>query len=202
MSAARETIFAAIHAALAPLPRRETRPHVPLGVAEPQWLGAETDNVALFLRRARATGTVCFTSLAECEAWLLGQKAAKVYLADSLAAWSSQLGAGLDLTLEYHRDQVDVIDAALTPAAGAIAESGSIIMTDGSSPDRLSELAPWIHIAVVQRETIHRSIAEAIAAMPDDPNIIWVTGPSKTADVEGILIQGVHGPGVQACLLV
>jgi L-lactate dehydrogenase complex protein LldG len=38
--------------------------------------------------------------------------------------------------------------------------------------------------------------------MPDDPNIIWVTGPSKTADVEGILIQGVHGPGVQACLLV
>jgi L-lactate dehydrogenase complex protein LldG len=38
--------------------------------------------------------------------------------------------------------------------------------------------------------------------MPDDPNIIWVTGPSKTADVEGILIQGVHGPGVQGCLLV
>jgi L-lactate dehydrogenase complex protein LldG len=35
-----------------------------------------------------------------------------------------------------------------------------------------------------------------------DPNIIWCTGPSKTADVEGILIEGVHGPGVQIALLV
>ncbi len=95
-------------------------------------------------------------------------------------------------------DQVDEIDVALTPAAGAIAESGSIIMTDESSPDRLSESAPWIHIAVVRRDTIHRSIADAIAAMPEGPNIIWVTGPSKTADVEGILIQGVHSPACRA----
>ena len=43
---------------------------------------------------------------------------------------------------------------------------------------------------------------DAIAALPEDPNGIWVTGPSKTADVEGILIQGVHGPGIQGCLLV
>jgi L-lactate utilization protein LutC len=34
------------------------------------------------------------------------------------------------------------------------------------------------------------------------PNIIWCTGPSKTADVEGILIEGVHGPGEQIALLV
>jgi hypothetical protein len=35
-----------------------------------------------------------------------------------------------------------------------------------------------------------------------DPNVIWCTGPSKTADVEGILIEGVHGPGVQVALFV
>jgi L-lactate dehydrogenase complex protein LldG len=202
MSTARETIFAAIHAALAPLPQREPRPTLPPGVADAQWLAGESDNVALFLRRATASGTVCFTSPADCLAWLVGQKVRKVYLAASLTEWAAPFGAVLDLTHEYHRNQVDEIDVALTPAAGAIAESGSIIMTDASSPDRLSELAPWIHIAVVQRETIHRSIAAAIVAMPEDPNIIWVTGPSKTADVEGILIQGVHGPGVQGCLLV
>ena len=140
--------------------------------------------------------------MADCHAWLLGEQVRKVYLAKSLAGLSRQLEVGLNLAHEYHRDQVDEIDVALTPAAGAIAESGSIILTDESSPDRLSELAPWIHIAVVRRETIHRSIADAVASMTEDPNIIWVTGPSKTADVEGILIQGVHGPGVQCCLLV
>ena len=35
----------------------------------------------------------------------------------------------------------------------------------------------------------------------DSPNIMWCTGPSKTADVEGILIEGVHGPGEQIALL-
>ncbi|MFZ4483650.1 MAG: LutC/YkgG family protein [Chthoniobacterales bacterium] len=202
MSTARETIFAAIHAALAPLPHREPRPALPPGVADAQWLAGESDHVTLFLRRAKASGTVCFTSVADCHAWLLGEQVRKVYLAKSLAGLSRQLEVGLNLAHEYHRDQVDEIDVALTPAAGAIAESGSIILTDESSPDRLSELAPWIHISVVRRETIHRSIADAVASMTEDPNIIWVTGPSKTADVEGILIQGVHGPGVQCCLLV
>ena len=52
------------------------------------------------------------------------------------------------------------------------------------------------------REQIFRDIPSALAALPADPNVIWVTGPSKTADVEGILIEGVHGPGRQIALLV
>ena len=43
---------------------------------------------------------------------------------------------------------------------------------------------------------------DASNALGDSPNIIWCTGPSKTADVEGILIEGVHGPGEQIALLV
>ena len=51
-------------------------------------------------------------------------------------------------------------------------------------------------------DRIHRHVADAIAALGDDPNVIWCTGPSKTADVEGILIEGVHGPGEQIALIV
>lgn len=199
---AREKIFAAIHAALAPLPQREPRPVVPHGVADARWLAGEPDDVALFTKRATAVGTTVFASAGDCLAWLFANRAAKVYVPESLRDVTAGFPGTVEVVGQYSRAQVDEIDAALTPAAGAIAESGTIILTDESTPDRLAALAPWTHIAVVRRDTIHRSLADALAVMPDDPNIIWATGPSKTADVEGILIQGVHGPGVQGCLLI
>ena len=202
MSAARETVFAGIKSALAPLPQREPRPAVPYGAADAQWLADETDNVSLFVKRATAVGTKCFRSSSDCLAWLFEQKPAQVFIPDELRDVTAKFEGIVEVVRSYSRDQVDEIDAAFTPAAGAIAESGTIILTDESTPDRLAALAPWTHIAVVRKDTIHRSVADALAAMPDDQNVIWVTGPSKTADVEGILIKGVHGPGVQGCLLI
>jgi len=59
-----------------------------------------------------------------------------------------------------------------------------------------------VHIAVVERTTIFADIPHAVAGLGSDPNIVWITGPSKTADVEGILIEGVHGPGQQIALVL
>jgi L-lactate dehydrogenase complex protein LldG len=73
---------------------------------------------------------------------------------------------------------------------------------DASTSRRLGALAPWAHVAVLERTRLHRTVPDALLAPDEDPNVIWVTGPSKTADVEGILIEGVHGPGEQAVLLV
>jgi L-lactate dehydrogenase complex protein LldG len=165
-------------------------------------LAGEADNVALFKKRAKAAGTLCFDTPGGCLSWLYEQQAKLVYLPEALSSLDAKFSEIVQLTHDYTRAQVDEIDAALTLAYGAIAETGTIILTDESTPDRLAALAPWTHIAVVRKDTIHRSVADALAVMPDDPNIIWVTGPSKTADVEGILIQGVHGPGVQGCLLI
>ena len=53
---AREKVFSGIRSALDPLPEREARPPVPHGVADPQWLASEADNVALFKKRAKAAG--------------------------------------------------------------------------------------------------------------------------------------------------
>jgi len=201
MSTAREQIFSSVRAALAPLPERTARPVFSKDVAEPHWLAAEVDALALFQKRAEATGTKCFTDLESCAAWLRSQGVRTVYIPAPLTRLALLCSEFSEVTSEYTRARVNEIDAAFTPAAGAIAESGSIILSDESTPDRLAALAPWHHIALVSRAEIHRTIADALAAMPDDPNLIWVTGPSKTADVEGILIQGVHGPGAQACLI-
>lgn len=110
--------------------------------------------------------------------------------------------AGLTVETEYERERYDEFQFGITLASGAIAESGSVILDDYRTSRRLAALSPWVHIAVVKKDEIYRSIPEAIAAFGDCPNIIWVTGPSKTADVEGILIEGVHGPGEQIALLL
>ena len=110
--------------------------------------------------------------------------------------------AGLTVEIEYHRDRYDDYQFGITRATGAIAESGSVIIDDNLTSHRLAALSPWVHVAVLERAEIHRTIPDAIAALGDSPNIIWCTGPSKTADVEGILIEGVHGPGEQIALLI
>jgi len=102
----------------------------------------------------------------------------------------------------YQRAMVDEIQYGVTIASGGIAETGTLVLTDRDTPNRLSALAPWVHISVLRRADIALSVQEAVDSMDDDPSVIFVTGPSKTADIEGILIEGVHGPGRQAVLLV
>ncbi len=110
--------------------------------------------------------------------------------------------AGLIVETEYDRARYDDYQFGITKATGAIAESGTVILDDEHTTRRLAALSPWVHVAVLSRSEIHRTIPDAIAALGKSPNIIWATGPSKTADVEGILIEGVHGPGEQIALLV
>lgn len=195
----RDTIFQGIRAALAPLEDRTAYPGFPPSATDPVWLDDATDLTALFQKRLTATGARFFADAAACARWLREDGAKLVYLAPALAELAPVFAAELEVTHEYSRARVDEIDAAVTVAAGAIAESGTLVLTDAATPDRLAALAPWRHIAAVPPARLFRTIPDAIAAFPPDPNIIWVTGPSKTADVEGILIQGVHGPGQQGC---
>jgi L-lactate dehydrogenase complex protein LldG len=108
----------------------------------------------------------------------------------------------LDLSYEFERVKVDDYAFGITRASGVIAESGTVILNDEDTVDRLAALAPWVHVAVIDDEPIFETIPEAIENLGDSSNVIWVTGPSKTADIEGILIEGVHGPGIQICLKV
>lgn len=199
----RDQIFQGIRKALDPLPERAAYPDYDTAAATtPRWLPAAGDNETLFRQRLTGTGGFFFESPTDCAAWLKQDGAKSVYLAPQVAHLAAEFAPHLAVVLEYTRDAVDRIDAAVTVADGAIAESGTVILTDSSTPDRLAALAPWWHIAVVPRPALVRTIGEAITAFPADPGIVWITGPSKTADVEGILIQGVHGPGRQGSFFI
>lgn len=108
--------------------------------------------------------------------------------------------AGVETLDRFDRRRAEEIGAAVTPATAAIAETGTLVLTDADTSDRLASVAPWIHVAVLDPAAIAATMVQALGALPDDPNVVFVTGPSQTADVEGILIRGVHGPGIQACL--
>ncbi|MFY9234606.1 MAG: lactate utilization protein [Fimbriimonadaceae bacterium] len=85
-------------------------------------------------------------------------------------------------------------EIGLTAADLAIAESGSILLSAGPGRARLASLAPPIHIALVRSSNIVATLEEALERMSDRTSVL-VTGPSRTADIEGILIRGIHGPG-------
>lgn len=62
---------------------------------------------------------------------------------------------------------VDDYSFGITSAAGAIAETGTRILTDGSTPSRLAALATWVHVAVVRRENIYSDISTALDVHPN-----------------------------------
>ncbi len=100
--------------------------------------------------------------------------------------------------IEQLKDTVFNVDAGITSAAGAIAETGALILWPSEKEPRLMSIVPPIHIAVLKADTIFNSLSEVMqkenwpAAMPT--NIVLVSGPSKTADIEMTLAFGVHGP--------
>lgn len=200
----REAIFSRVRGALAPLRERAPLPAYESEIAVLRTLIAGRDLAELFAERTRKVNGMAFTDPAAVVAHLRAGGWVRGYVDPELWPRLSPFFAGGDFKIEHTFDRKRVDDYAfgITRAAGAIAESGTIVLNDATSSRRLAALAPWVHIAVIERATIFADLPEAVTALGADRNVIWCTGPSKTADVEGILIEGVHGPGVQIALIV
>ena len=108
--------------------------------------------------------------------------------------------------IEDFKDELFQIDAAITSTVGGIAETGVIILWPDEKEPRLMSLVPPIHIAVLEAEKIHNTFSEAIQTenWPDKmpTNVLLISGPSKTADIELTLAFGVHGPKELIVLIV
>lgn len=201
----RATIFAKIEAANAALKKQKAAyPEYDMALMHSAPKLEGSDLWEIFSRNFKAVNGRTMSSVAELAEFLKTTHQLRGYCDPALfESIGSQLAAaGLTVETEYERSRYDDYQFGITRATGAIAESGSLILDDERTSHRLAALSPWVHIAVLTRSEIHRSIPDAIAAFGDSPNIIWCTGPSKTADVEGILIEGVHGPGEQIALLI
>jgi len=200
----KDAIFTKIRSATSALKSKAPLPEYEVAITHAPSRLEGTDLWEIFRRNFQAVNGRAMTSLDELAEFLKSSNQLHGYCDPALmdAVGAKLAAAGLTVETTYDRARYDDYQFGITRASGAIAESGSVIIDDDRTSHRLAALSPWVHVAVLEKHEIHRAISDAIAALGDCPNIIWCTGPSKTADVEGILIEGVHGPGEQIVLLV
>jgi L-lactate dehydrogenase complex protein LldG len=80
------------------------------------------------------------------------------------------------------------------------------VLSTGPGRGRLASLLPPVHICLLNADRLYGTMAHFIQAFPDSvrqtSNLVFITGPSRTADIEQTLTLGVHGPGHLYVLLV
>lgn len=102
--------------------------------------------------------------------------------------------AGAACGLESTTDEVWDARVGISLAECAIAGTGSVVLQAGPQKARLGALAPPIHVVLVPRERIVATLEQGLLSACVRTAVI-ATGPSRTADIGGHLIRGVHGPG-------
>jgi L-lactate dehydrogenase complex protein LldG len=101
--------------------------------------------------------------------------------------------------------------AGITGVDFVLAESGTLVLSSATERVQVASLAPPIHIALYRRSQLVGSLDEVLAKLPisNSPgrptagrSVVFITGTSRTADIEQILIHGVHGPREVHAILV
>lgn len=147
----------------------------------------------------------CEESLSPPAADLCETKQAKTIAAPGLAAPEQEILSGLSdargIRLVDHalRRHLAGIDIGLTYADFGIAETGTLVIDSRSEDLRLATMISEIHIAVLPlsrlRESSYEVEADLRARMGRAPDYTaFITGASRTADIERVLALGVHGP--------
>lgn len=97
---------------------------------------------------------------------------------------------------ETLREFCAAADVGLSSADAALAETGTIILTSGPGKSRLATLLPPVHIALVPTAVLTTDLftwtRQFKRKLP--ANLNFISGPSKTGDIEQTLTIGVHGP--------
>lgn len=211
MSEARTAVLAAIRRALegAGVRARGAAPPGP-AVPEPGAPPAGASRAEL-LERFRATleragGHVhVVASEAEAASALRGiaASAGATRIACSDAPLARELAAAVEgaSVFDAWADRERLIDADLgvTGAQHGIAETGTLVLVSSSERHRLASLVPPLHVAVLEAQRIVPGLGDAIEAVrgtdgSPPPLVTFVTGPSRTGDIELTIVVGVHGP--------
>ena len=210
----REAFLARVRTA-AQRARLPPHPSVDPGLLVPD-LG-DVDLIGLFQSRCEEAEAIVHRPGGPGDVPQLVVEIARTYDSESFVSWDDDLlpvaGAGAALEtagLERvsgvvpddgrfdHQMGYLELSLGLTGAEAGMAESGTLVLRSGVGRPRMASLVPLIHVALLRSDRIHRSLShwavEGARTIPDAANVVFITGPSKTGDIEQNINVGVHGP--------
>lgn len=188
---------------------REAAPHIPewlprVGVTFEDRLALFQKNAAelkaqFFFVQSEAALSAKLCEIAREEGWK------KVATHGNELAETAAMSLGLEVMKtgcgDYDVDALEACDAGISACEALIAQTGSVLVTSKSSGGRALSILPPHHVVVARREQLIADLPAAFALIeakyaPDNfPSMIsFVTGPSRTGDIERILVLGAHGP--------
>jgi L-lactate dehydrogenase complex protein LldG len=213
----REIILGRIRDALkaqAPLPGSHDRAPVSATTSTPrQWLpkvGESFDEqLALFARNAATLKVdlqmvssidqahMTLAKMADTQKW----KSVATHdgmLAGVAANWLSL--PTINTTAGFDVNELETCDVGISECDALIAQTGSVMVTNRSAGGRALSVLPPHHVVLARREQLVADLPAAIELVKKKyannyPSIIsFITGPSRTGDIERILVLGAHGP--------
>lgn len=165
---------------------------------------------AAFEENAKNAGAEIFKVKTAAEAKEIVVNLAKFTNAKKVVVVDSALQAAANINEELKTSGISVFneatdiaehaesaDIGISTVEFAIGESGSLCMDGYSFESRLVTMLPPIHIAFLNSNAVVPGITEAfetIAQVYENGYVSFITGPSRTADIERVLTIGVHGP--------
>lgn len=112
---------------------------------------------------------------------------------------------------DFFRKQCFSAAAGITGIDFALAETGSLVLSSVTEGSQLASLVPPIHVALYRRSQVVGSLEEVLERLPISRrpdvqslgrSVVFITGTSRTADIEQVLVRGVHGPQEVHAILV
>ena len=205
MSNAREAILSSIRSHLA-----ASLPHNPVNHENPVILSKTPSDISLvelFKQRLESVGARCEIASSDTDITdaltriVTDLKAQRLAISDD--AEIKRLLYETDLEIEelgIAPNAADIFhfDVGISTAQAAIAETGTLVLDSVNERHRFVSLVPPVHIALVSVSKIRETLGEALALLRKEkeisPAVTFITGPSRSADIELTLTVGVHGP--------
>ncbi|HEX9837931.1 MAG TPA: LUD domain-containing protein [Anaerolineales bacterium] len=92
------------------------------------------------------------------------------------------------------KHEMALCDLGITEADYILPETGTLILHSSVEKPRAVSLLPRIHLAIIRPELLRADMHQVFAEAKDSHYLVFITGPSRTADIELTVTLGVHGP--------